>query len=144
MSTTRTLFIDIMTLIPTHIKVRNISYEFIITSTLQIRLFLLFLSSQHPIIRDDLEVQSITYHTKEAKISGKRKRGAAKVNPDTQVMSIKTTNKNFNIPACITAQLLETNEKLIRNPGLVKDSDGFIGIFMVSLDKVKKVLSTLK
>jgi hypothetical protein len=59
-------------------------------------------------------------------------------------MTISTPNRRFDIPACITAQFLEINEEVVRNPLLVKDSEGFLGIFLVALDKVKKVLATLK
>ena len=133
-----------MILIHTLMMERSICYEFIIISIIYYRLFLLFLSPKHSIIRDNLEISSVQYLTQDAKISGKRKRGAEKVQPGSLIMAIFTPNRRFDIPACIAAQFLEMNEGLVRNPQLVKDSEGFLGIFLVALDKVKKVLSTLK
>ncbi|XP_076886217.1 uncharacterized protein LOC143536013 [Bidens hawaiensis] len=70
----------------------------------------------------------------EIKVTGKRKRNAQQFESNTALCKVCTTNDTFYIVrCCIKGSLLEVNERLIKQPELLKssaDREGYIAIIM--------------
>ncbi|XP_076910939.1 uncharacterized protein LOC143568753 [Bidens hawaiensis] len=70
----------------------------------------------------------------EIKVTGKRKRNAQQFESNTALCKVCTTNDTFYIVrCCVKGSLLEVNERLIKQPELLKssaDREGYIAIIM--------------
>lgn len=104
------------------------------------KLCLVFLENNHPAIT--AEVLSVET-TRPSEVSGKKKRGATFVQPDTVIAHVRTHDLNYPIRAGVEGKLIEINEALADAPELIKEPEGYIAIIMPHLAKLEKALSKL-
>lgn len=82
----------------------------------------------------------------EMKVSGKRKNDARVLEPTSALCKVASNDTTYIIRCCLRGALLEVNERLVKEPTLLKtkaDSEGFIAIMMPRPGDWKKALPTL-
>ena len=118
----------------------------------------LMLAPSHPIRRLGLTVTNVEFgsgRTYNGELqpftgvvtSGKHKRGQLFVHPPTVVATLTTTDgRAFPIRACVTAGVIEVNERLLAHPELVNArprTEGYIAVFQVKPQKVQALLGSM-
>lgn len=86
-------------------------------------------------------------------MSGRHKHNASLVNVNQPLCRLHATavtdvdaDQVFVVYSCLNAKLIEVNERLVQQPGLVQSkptTDGFIAILMPKLDSLKEQLNDL-
>jgi len=102
------------------------------------RVCVLMLSERHPVIEQNLAIESIeSLANVNQSMSGKSKRGADYVQPNKLLYRIKcTNNQNFTICAGIKGRLVELNDEILKTPELIQQKphgEGYLAIFIPSL-----------
>lgn len=106
------------------------------------KLCLVTLSHNHPILAQKKEVTQVSYEVGkfnrlENQVSGKGKRGAQMMGPQSPVCVITCSDGiRYSIMAGIHGKLVEVNERLLRNPGLVReqpDAEGYLAVVLPPL-----------
>lgn len=81
------------------------------------------------------------------KVSGKRKRGAQWLNPESPLCIVTTDDGSvYTVRPGIRGNLIEVNENLIKYPSLLSDmpeTNGYIAIIMIKLHEKEKILESL-
>lgn len=117
------------------------------------RICLISLGEGHPIIKGNkrvakvnCEVDDKTDRWKNA-ASGKGKRGAQKLNPDSVLCYLVCDDDSvYPVYSCIKGKLVEINENLIGQPNLVVEkpvSDGFIALLLPVLNSYDAVKNSM-
>lgn len=119
---------------------------------------MLCLSPAHPVLRRGLTVARVEFGSGRVgngdllpltgvAPTGKGKKGQAYVLPDTTVATLHTAcGRVYRIPACVTAGVVEVNERLLAAPQLVTTrprSDGFLALLMFRQAKLPAVTAAL-
>lgn len=115
------------------------------------RICLISLADNHPIMKERKQIArvncSINEKTDRLKnaASGKGKRGAQKLTPDSILCYIECEDKSvYPVYSCIKGKLVEMNENLIENPQLLVEKpteEGFIALllpFFSTFDALKE------
>ena len=111
------------------------------------------LAPSHAVLKTNATVKSVSFKVSDKcdrfhnKVSGKRKRGAQWLNPESP-LCIVTTNDDavYTIRPGIRGNLIEVNENLLKFPNLISDmpeSNGYIAIIMIKLHEKDKILEGL-
>merc|ERR1712232_1228090 len=120
-------------------------------------LCVLTLGPNHPIIKDDLKVLRVDFNVGNAdrsknSVRGKKKKGGLQLQPQSILCRIytdeqhSTSEKNWNMYACIKGTLIEPNLSLLEHPELVQqkyDTEGYIGIIQPYRSQTKIVTDSL-
>ncbi|XP_053322672.1 protein Abitram isoform X2 [Spea bombifrons] len=92
------------------------------------RICVITLAECHPLIQDGKTIQSISYQISanrsrlQNKVSGKSKRGAQFLTEFSPLCRISSSDgEEYTIYSCIRGRLLEVNENILQNPGLLKE-----------------------
>lgn len=117
------------------------------------RICMISLAEYHPIMKLNKKIRSINFlvnnRTNRLKnmVSGKSKRGAQKLLPDSLLCSIECEDgTKYPVYSCIKGKLMEINNTLLDNPNLlVKQpvSEGYIALLLPILsifDETKKLM----
>ncbi|KAE8057289.1 hypothetical protein FH972_013993 [Carpinus fangiana] len=67
------------------------------------------------------------------KVTGKRKKNAQHFEPNTALCKVCTNDASYIVRCCVKGSLLEVNDRLIEQPGLLNslaDREGYIAIIM--------------
>ncbi|KAF5282981.1 hypothetical protein FQA39_LY04852 [Lamprigera yunnana] len=79
--------------------------------------------------------------------SGKGKRGAQKLNPDSVLCYIECDDgTSYPVYSCVTGKLLEINEKLVTDPNLLINkpvSDGYIALILPVLNLYNSIKDSM-
>lgn len=114
------------------------------------RLCLITISPSHPILQESIKIESIDFETVgkqkqnrlNNKVSGKFKRGGQKLKEKSVICIIKTSDGcEHTIYSCVSGTLVEINEKLLKEPNLLKDkpwSEGYIAIILPPFPSAEK------
>ncbi|CAF1488715.1 unnamed protein product, partial [Didymodactylos carnosus] len=99
------------------------------------RICVLTLSDQHPIIKQQLKIDSVESLTSiNDQMSGKSKRGADYIHTDKLLYRIVCSNgKVFTICSSIRGRLIEMNDKLLIKPELLHEQPHYLAIMIPSL-----------
>lgn len=76
------------------------------------------------------------------KVTGKRKKNAQYFEPNTALCKVVTKDSSYIVRCCVKGSLLEVNEKLMKQPGLLNssaDREGYIAIIMPKPGDWRKV-----
>ncbi|KAJ6637515.1 Protein Abitram [Pseudolycoriella hygida] len=77
--------------------------------------------------------------------SGKSKKGAMNLQPSSAVAIVTCTDgTQYKIVACVTGKLIEVNERLMKNPGLLaKEGDGYVAICLPKIENADVIKQSL-
>lgn len=96
------------------------------------------LASGRKIVKVDFKV-TLKCNRANNNVSGKRKRGAQWLNPESPLCLITTEGgETSTVHPGIRGHLIEVNENLIKNPGLLQqkpETEGYIAIVMIKLEE---------
>ncbi|XP_014224731.1 FAM206 family protein CG9288 [Trichogramma pretiosum] len=117
------------------------------------RICMISLAPSHFLLQGEENVETLSYKVTEKcdrtvnKTSGKAKHGAQPMQANSNLCRI-TTNKgtNFTIKCCMIGKLMEVNQKLIKDPTLLKEEPhdgGYIAIVLPNLKHHEKMKETL-
>ncbi|XP_035217940.1 protein Abitram-like [Stegodyphus dumicola] len=114
------------------------------------RLSIITLSPNHPILTENLDLLSINFDTVgninrlSNKVSGKFKKGGQKLKEKSVLCSVKCSNNcEYTLYSCVSGTLIEVNERLIREPNILKKkpwSEGYIAIILPPFQSAEKLL----
>nr|XP_014345524.1 PREDICTED: protein Simiate isoform X3 [Latimeria chalumnae] len=92
------------------------------------RICVITLAESHPVLQSGRNIQSISYQISanlnrlQNKVSGKSKRGGQFLTELAPLCRITCTNgEEYTIFSCIRGRLLEVNEDILQNPGLLQE-----------------------
>ncbi|KAI4366290.1 hypothetical protein MLD38_022183 [Melastoma candidum] len=96
------------------------------------------LAPGHAALRDEGGVKGVDFNVGKSdrsaiKVTGKRKKNAQHFEANTMLCKVSTSVDTYVIRCCVKGSLLEVNEKLVKQPGLLNtaaDREGFIAIIM--------------
>ncbi|CAA7410747.1 unnamed protein product [Spirodela intermedia] len=96
------------------------------------------LAASHVALKEEGGVTGVDFNVgrsdrSEMKVSGKRKRNALHFEPNSAICKVNTSSNSYVVRCCVKGSLLEVNERLIKQPGLLNssaDREGFIAIIM--------------
>ena len=78
-------------------------------------------------------------------VKGKHKKGGMNLQPDTALAIVKCKDgSEYKIFSCLTSRLLETNERLEKNPEKVAiEGDGYIAVVQIKPENCEKIKAQL-
>ncbi|XP_077231394.1 single hybrid motif superfamily protein [Tasmannia lanceolata] len=82
----------------------------------------------------------------EIKVTGKRKRNAQHLEPNSALCKVCVNDNFYIVRCCVKGSLLEVNDRLIKQPGLLNtsaDREGYIAIMMPKPADWLKIKNTL-
>lgn len=86
----------------------------------------------HPILAEKKNVESVEFRYGELNISGKKKKGAPRLQEDTTFCTLRCKDgTTWKIRGCIPGSLWEINQRIVDNPSLIitrPETDGYIGM----------------
>lgn len=96
------------------------------------------LASTHVAFKDEGGITSVDFNVGKAdrsgiKVTGKRKKNAQHFESNTALCKVITKDSSYIVRCCVKGSLLEVNERLVKQPGLLNsspDREGYIAIFM--------------
>ncbi|KAL0928175.1 hypothetical protein M5K25_000044 [Dendrobium thyrsiflorum] len=96
------------------------------------------LAPSHAALNEVGGVQSVDFNVgksnrSELKVTGKRKRNAQHLQPDSALCNVCANGTYYTARCCVKGSLLEVNDRLIKNPELLNlaaDREGYIAIIM--------------
>ncbi|KAK1948602.1 Protein Simiate [Phytophthora citrophthora] len=98
------------------------------------RLCVVGVAETHPVMQEELVSVEFTQSVLDSRVTGKKKKGGRFMMPDTVLAVLKCkSGREFKLYSCIRGALIEVNERLQREPELLKQK--------VSLSSAKKNLS---
>ncbi|KAI5081157.1 hypothetical protein GOP47_0004340 [Adiantum capillus-veneris] len=109
------------------------------------------LAPTHIALRNDAVVTAVDFNVgkqsrAEMKVSGKRKNDARVLEPTSALCKVVSDDATYVVRCCVRGALLEVNERLMKEPTLLKTkaaSEGFIAIMMPRPGDWKKALASL-
>eukprot|EP00658_Telonema_sp_P-2_P065009 TRINITY_DN54366_c0_g1_i1.p1 TRINITY_DN54366_c0_g1~~TRINITY_DN54366_c0_g1_i1.p1 ORF type:complete len:207 (-),score=41.28 TRINITY_DN54366_c0_g1_i1:176-796(-) len=105
------------------------------------------LSRHHPACKSGV-VESVNFRVElgSSKPSGKRKRGAAQLRAENVICTVQTTEGKFEAVGLVNGDLMEVNQRLAQEPGLVAEkpeSDGFLAIIRPGGKQPEQIMAPL-
>ncbi|XP_071924042.1 uncharacterized protein [Coffea arabica] len=105
------------------------------------------LASTHVAFKDEGGITGVDFNVGKAdrsgiKVTGKRKKNAQHFESNTALCRVITKDSSYIVRCCVKGSLLEVNERLMKQPGLLNssaDREGYIAIFMPKLVDWRKV-----
>ncbi|XP_073996203.1 protein Abitram [Rhodnius prolixus] len=92
------------------------------------RICVITLAPSHNLLKSENVISSVSFHISEEilnKVSGKKKRGAHRIQPSSSILTVNCPGKKYTLCGCISGKLLEVNKQLINNPKyLISDPQG--------------------
>ncbi|KAK8997012.1 hypothetical protein V6N11_020505 [Hibiscus sabdariffa] len=96
------------------------------------------LASTHSAFKDNGGVSAVDFNVGKSdrsgmKVTGKRKKNAQHFESNTALCKVCTNNDSYIVRCCVKGSLLEVNERLIKQPELLKssaDREGYIAIII--------------
>ncbi|XP_048538513.1 protein Abitram-like [Triticum urartu] len=96
------------------------------------------LAPAHVALKEEGGITAIDFNVgktdrSEIKVTGKRKRNAQHLQENSALCKVCTKDKTFVVRCCVKGQLLEINDRLMKQPDLLNtsaDREGYIAIFM--------------
>uniref|UniRef100_A0A453N1A8 Actin-binding transcription modulator n=1 Tax=Aegilops tauschii subsp. strangulata TaxID=200361 RepID=A0A453N1A8_AEGTS len=96
------------------------------------------LATAHVALKEEGGITAIDFNVgktdrSEIKVTGKRKRNAQHLQENSALCKVCTKDKTFVVRCCVKGQLLEINDRLMKQPDLLNtsaDREGYIAIFM--------------
>ncbi|KAM6543629.1 hypothetical protein CsatB_008076 [Cannabis sativa] len=96
------------------------------------------LATTHVAFKDEGGITAVDFNVgksnrSEIKVTGKRKKNAQPLEPNSALFKVFTKNNSYIVRCCVKGSLLEVNDKLIKQPHLLNslaDREGYIGIIM--------------
>ncbi len=89
--------------------------------------------SQNALLHNPLSVSFVCLGTDiHCLVSGKKKRGGVRVHPKTVIAEVLIQERRMPVVAAIEGTLIEINERLEGEPGLLRDSEarGWVAVVM--------------
>lgn len=96
------------------------------------------LAPSHVAFKDESGITSVDFNVGKSdrsgiKVTGKRKRNAQHFEPNTALCKVFCNDAFYIVRCCVKGSLLEVNERLIKQPGLLSsaaDREGYVAILM--------------
>ncbi|NP_001085336.1 protein Abitram isoform X1 [Xenopus laevis] len=117
------------------------------------RICIITLAECHPLLQNEKTIKSISYQISancsrlQNKVSGKSKRGAQFLTELAPLCRISSTDgEEYTIYSCIRGRLLEVNENILQNPGLLKEkpsTEGYIAVVLPKFEESKTITEGL-
>ncbi|KAG8442533.1 hypothetical protein GDO86_011363 [Hymenochirus boettgeri] len=117
------------------------------------RICIITLAECHPVLQNGKTIKSVSYQISancsrlQNKVSGKSKRGAQFLTELAPLCRISCTDgEEYTIYSCIRGRLLEVNENILENPGLLKEkpsTEGYIAVVLPKFEESKTVTEGL-
>lgn len=117
------------------------------------KLCVITLSPAHPVLSNKSQVIDVNFQVTDKcnrflnTVSGKRKRGAQWLNPESAICIVTTSDDQvYVIRSSIRGSLIEVNDKLHHSPYLLTkmpETEGYIAIVMVKIDETKQIIEGL-
>lgn len=117
------------------------------------KLCVVTLSPNHPALSSDSRITDINFQVTEKcnrfknTVSGKRKRGAQWLNPESPLCLVTTNDGTVHvIRSGIRGNLIEVNDRLRHSPELLTtmpETEGYIAIVMIKINEAKQIMDGL-
>lgn len=117
------------------------------------KLCVITLSPNHPVLSSESQITDVNFQVTDKcnrflnTVSGKRKRGAQWLNPESPICRVTTRDGVVHvIRSGIRGNLIEVNERLRHSPHLLSkfpQTEGYIAIVMVKIDEAKQIIEGL-
>ncbi|KAG1699806.1 hypothetical protein DVH05_012698 [Phytophthora capsici] len=111
------------------------------------RLCVVGVAETHPVMQEDLVSVEFTQSVLDSRVTGKKKKGGRFMMPDTVLAVLKCkSGREFKLYSCIRGALIEVNERLQREPELLKQkhqSDGYLVIIQPKKVEVAEIQESL-
>ncbi|XP_077348124.1 protein Abitram [Lithobates pipiens] len=117
------------------------------------RICVITLAECHPVLQSGKTISSISYQISancsrlQNKVSGKSKRGAQFLTELAPLCRITCNDGDeYTVYSCIRGRLLEVNENILHNPGLLKEkpsSEGYIAVVLPKFEESKTITKDL-
>ncbi|KAM4688982.1 protein Abitram [Discoglossus pictus] len=117
------------------------------------RICVITLAECHPLLQNGKTIKKINYQISancsrlQNKVSGKSKRGAQFLTEFAPLCRITCSDdEEYTIYSCIRGRLLEVNENILQNPGLLKEkpsTEGYIAVVLPKFEESKTVTEGL-
>ncbi|GAY42862.1 hypothetical protein CUMW_070180 [Citrus unshiu] len=109
------------------------------------------LAPTHVAFKDEGGITAVDFNVGKSdrsgfKVTGKRKKNAQHFESNTAVCKVCTNNDSYIVRCCVKGSLLEVNNRLIKQPGLLNssaDREGYIAIIMPKPADWLKIKSSL-
>ncbi|XP_010266032.1 PREDICTED: protein Simiate [Nelumbo nucifera] len=109
------------------------------------------LAPTHVALKEEGGVTAIDFNVGKSdrsaiKVTGKRKKNAQHFEPNSALCKVCTNDNFYIVRCCVKGSLLEVNERLIKQPGLLNSSasrEGYIAIIMPKPTDWPKIKSSL-
>ncbi|KAJ0026116.1 hypothetical protein Pint_09330 [Pistacia integerrima] len=96
------------------------------------------LAPTHVAFKDEGGITAVDFNVGKSdrsnfKVTGKRKKNAQHFESNTALCKVCTNNESYIVRCCVKGSLLEVNDRLIKQPGLLNssaDREGYIAIIM--------------
>ncbi|GAV87690.1 GCV_H domain-containing protein, partial [Cephalotus follicularis] len=96
------------------------------------------LASTHVAFKDEGGITAVDFNVGKSdrsgiKVTGKRKKNAQHFESNTALCKVCTSDASYIVRCCVKGSLLEVNDRLIKQPGLLNfsaDREGYIAIIM--------------
>ncbi|XP_028673961.1 protein Abitram [Erpetoichthys calabaricus] len=117
------------------------------------RICVITLAPSHPALQKERRIQNIDYQISagcsrlQNKVSGKSKRGGQFLTEFAPLCKITCSDGlEFTVYSCIRGRLLEVNEEILKNPGLLQEkpsTEGYIAVVLPKFEESKSVTQGL-
>lgn len=117
------------------------------------RICLITLAQSHPILKEKKKVMNIRYHASDGvnrlknHVTGKGKHGAQQLQPLSPLCHVLCEDgSTYIVRTCINGKLVEVNETLLQNPGLLTEkpyAEGYIAIVLPTISGSKENIASL-
>ncbi|KAJ0085975.1 hypothetical protein Patl1_09493 [Pistacia atlantica] len=109
------------------------------------------LAPTHVAFKDEGGITAVDFNVGKSdrsnfKVTGKRKKNAQHFESNTALCKVCTNNESYIVRCCVKGSLLEVNDRLIKQPGLLNssaDREGYIAIIMPKPADWMKIKSSL-
>ncbi|KAI9906359.1 hypothetical protein PsorP6_004774 [Peronosclerospora sorghi] len=111
------------------------------------RLCVVGVAESHPVMQEELVTVEFARNLLENRVTGKKKKGGCFMLPNTVICILKCkSGREFTLYSCIRGSLIEVNERLIKDPELLKrkhQSDGYLIIIQPKKLEVAEIQESL-
>ncbi|KAF4028192.1 Glycine cleavage H-protein [Phytophthora infestans] len=111
------------------------------------RLCVLGVAESHPVMQEELVSVEFTQNVLQSRVTGKKKKGGQFMLPNTVLCVLKCkSGHEFKLYSCMRGALIEVNERLQKEPELLKQknqSDGYLAIIQPKKVEVSEIQQSL-
>ncbi|KAI5655944.1 hypothetical protein M9H77_24737 [Catharanthus roseus] len=109
------------------------------------------LASTHLAFKDQGGITAVDFNVGKSdrsgiKVTGKRKKNAQHFESNTALCKVSTKDSSYIVRCCVKGSLLEVNDRLVKQPGLINssaDREGYIAIIMPKPGDWRKMEASL-